>query len=98
MPGIDDAAPLPQLLGQVDKKKIIGLTCHADSLSRIRTSRLDSLGLNHTSKYTDLEKIYGELEYAERVFVHYDAYVIDVTDKSIEETSYLVEDYLKQLD
>lgn len=90
--------PLPQLLGQVDKKKIIGLTCHADSLSRIRTSRLDSLGLNHTSKYTDLEKIYGELEYAERVFAQYDAYVIDVTDKSIEETSYLVEDYLKQLD
>ena len=90
--------PLPQLLAQVDKKKIIGLTCHPDNLSRIRTSRLDSLGLNHASKYTDLEKIYGELEYAEQVFAQYDAYVIDVTDKSIEETSYLVEDYLKHLE
>lgn len=90
--------PLPQLLAQVDKKKIIGLTCHPDNLSRIRTSRLDSLGLNHASKYTDLEKIYGELEYAKQVFAQYDAYVIDVTDKSIEETSYLVEDYLRNLE
>jgi regulator of PEP synthase PpsR (kinase-PPPase family) len=53
--------------------------------------------LNHTSKYTDLEKIYEELEYSKQVFEKYGAYVIDVTDKSIEETAYVVEDYLKKL-
>jgi regulator of PEP synthase PpsR (kinase-PPPase family) len=89
--------PLPQLLNKVEKKKVIGLTCHPDNLSRIRTNRLDSLGLNHTSKYTDLEKIYEELEYSKQVFEKYGAYVIDVTDKSVEETAYVVEDYLKKL-
>jgi regulator of PEP synthase PpsR (kinase-PPPase family) len=31
------------------------------------------------------------------VFEKYGAYVIDVTDKSVEETAYVVEDYLKKL-
>lgn len=90
--------PLPQVLAEVDRKRIIGLICHPDNLSRIRSNRLDSLGLNHTSSYTNLEKIYAELEYSKQVFKEYGAYVIDVTDKSIEETAYMVEEYLKSFE
>ncbi|MGX7198009.1 pyruvate, water dikinase regulatory protein [Enterococcus olivae] len=88
--------PVPELLNKVDQKKIIGLLCHPDNLSRIRTNRLDSLGLNHHSNYTDLEKIYKELEYSKQVFKEFGAYMIDMTDKSVEETAYMVEEYLKK--
>lgn len=89
--------PLPKVLEKVEKKRIVGLVCQPDNLSRIRSSRLDSLGLNHSTSYTNLEKIYQELEYSYQVFEQYGAYVIDVTDKSIEETAYHIEEYLKEL-
>lgn len=89
--------PLPAVLDQVEKKKIIGLVCHPDNLSRIRGNRLDSLGLNHSTSYTNLEKIRKELEYSYEVFDKYAACVIDVTDKSIEETAYHIEEYLKNM-
>lgn len=88
--------PLPAVLSKVESKKIIGLICHPDNLARIRTNRLDSLGLNYQSNYTNLEKIYSEIDYSKEVFKKLGAYTIDVTDKSIEETAYLVEEYLKK--
>lgn len=90
--------PVPSLLSKVDSKKIIGLICHPDNLSRIRSNRLDSLGLSHQSNYTDLEKIYNEIYYSKAIFREFDAFVIDVTDKSIEETAHIVEDYIKSFD
>lgn len=88
--------PVPELLSKVDPSKIFGLVLHPDSLSRIRTNRLDSLGLSHQSNYTDLEKIYNEIDYSKKIFRQYGAYVIDVTDKSIEETAHIVEDQVKR--
>lgn len=87
--------PLPKSLDQVDSKRIIGLTCDPETLCRIREHRLDSLGLSNTTSYTNLEKIYEELSYANSVFETYGAKVIDVTNKSIEETAYLIEEYLR---
>ncbi|MFP3719973.1 pyruvate, water dikinase regulatory protein [Niallia circulans] len=89
--------PLPSILEEVEGQKLIGLICNPENLSRIRSNRLDSLGLSHSSSYTNLERIYEELEYSKQVFKKHNAYVIDVTDKSIEETAYLVEKHLKEV-
>lgn len=89
--------PLPQTLDKVDKKQIIGLICEPEKLAKIRSNRLHSLGLTNSTSYTDLEKIYQELDYSKEVFKKYQAHVINITDKSIEETAFLIEDYMKKL-
>ena len=88
--------PVPQVLDQVDSDRIIGLICQPEKLVKIRSNRLESLGLGHTTSYTDVEKVRRELAYAQSIFKKYQAQVIDVTDKSIEETAYLVEEHLKK--
>lgn len=88
--------PVPQVLDQVDSDRIIGLICQPEKLVKIRSNRLESLGLGHTTSYTDVEKVRRELAYAQSIFKKYQAQVIDVTDKSIEETAYLVEEHLKR--
>ncbi|CEI83285.1 putative pyruvate, phosphate dikinase regulatory protein [Oceanobacillus oncorhynchi subsp. incaldanensis] len=90
--------PLPQILEDVDPHKLVGLVCHPDNLSRIRSNRLDSLGLNHSTSYTDLEKIYNELDYSQQVFKRFGIFTIDVTDKSIEETAYVIEEHFKEME
>ena len=89
--------PLPQVLAKVDPERIIGLLCEPEKLSKIRSNRLNSLGLTQSTSYTDLEKIYEELDYSKEVFKKYRAHVINITDKSIEETAFLIEDHLKKL-
>ena len=89
--------PLPQVLEKVDPERIIGLLCEPEKLSKIRSNRLNSLGLTQSTSYTDLEKIYEELDYSKEVFKKYRAHVINITDKSIEETAFLIEDHLKKL-
>ena len=89
--------PLPQVLDKVDPERIIGLLCEPEKLSKIRSNRLNSLGLTQSTSYTDLEKIYEELDYSKEVFKKYQAHVINITDKSIEETAFLIEDHLKKL-
>jgi putative phosphotransferase SGO_0812 len=55
------------------------------------------LGLTQETSYTDLEKIYQELDYSKKVFRKYGARVINMSDKSIEETAFLIEEYLKKM-
>ena len=86
------------LANKVDKRRMIGLVCEPEKLVKIRSNRLNSLGLSHSTSYTDLEKIYQELDYSKEVFRKYQTEVINITDKSIEETAFLIEDYLKKLD
>ena len=77
--------PLPQILDKVDK------------LYKIRSNRLDALGLTQATSYTDVEKIYEELDYSKKVFKKYQSYIINITDKSIEETACIIEEHLKSL-
>lgn len=89
--------PLPQILDKVDRRRMIGLVCDPDKLAKVRSNRLDALGLTQTTSYTDIEKIYEELDYSKKVFQKYQAHVINMTDKSIEETACIIEEYLKSL-
>lgn len=76
---------------------MIGLVCDPDKLAKVRSNRLDALGLTQTTSYTDIEKIYEELDYSKKVFQKYQAHVINMTDKSIEETACIIEEHLKSL-
>ena len=89
--------PLPQVLDKVDKRRMIGLVCDPDKLAKVRSNRLDALGLTQATSYTDVEKIYEELDYSKKVFQKYQAHVINMTDKSIEETACIIEEHLKSL-
>ena len=89
--------PLPQVLDKVDRRKMIGLVCDPDKLAKVRSNRLDALGLTQATSYTDIEKIYEELDYSKKVFQKYQAHVINMTDKSIEETACIIEEHLKSL-
>ena len=89
--------PLPQVLEKIDSRRLIGLVCEPEKLVKIRSNRLDSLGLTQETSYTDLEKIYQELDYSKKVFRKYGARVINMSDKSIEETAFLIEEHLKKM-
>ena len=53
--------------------------------------------MTQETSYTDLEKIYQELDYSKTVFKKYGAQIINMSDKSIEETAFLIEEHLKKL-
>ena len=89
--------PLPQVLDKVDSRRLIGLICEPEKLMKVRSHRLDSLGLTQETSYTDLEKIYQELDYSKKVFKQFGAQVINMTDKSIEETAFLIEGQVKKM-
>ena len=78
---------IPQELFEIDSNKIFGLTIDKNRLQKIRQERLKSIKLPEESKYSDLSRIEKELDYALEIMNDLDCTIIDVTDKSIEETS-----------
>jgi len=69
------------------KPLLIGLTKDPDSLIEIRRNRLHLLAENRTTAYVDPEQVRAELQEARRLFSRLGCCVIDVTNRSIEETS-----------
>jgi len=67
------------------KEKIIGLTIQPDNLIEIRAKRLKTLGLSDKSIYTDKERVLKEINYAENVYKKIGCPVIDITSKAIED-------------
>jgi len=86
---------IPRELFEIPSRRIIGLTMDPEQILRIRTERLKSLGLTNSAKYATLPRILEELEYAENLMKTLGCYVIDVTDKAIEETAGLIIDYIQ---
>ncbi len=80
-------APLPVVLDSYEKPLIIGLVAAPDRIVQIREQRL--LGLNHHEQtdYIDVDRVRDEMREAKRMFVKKGYKVIDVTRRSIEETS-----------
>ena len=69
------------------KPLLIGLTKDPDSLIEIRRNRLHLLAENRTTAYVDPEQVRAEVQEARRLFLRLGCFVIDVTNRSIEETS-----------
>ena len=90
LPLIPDVA-LPEQLFQVERHRIFGLTASPDYIFNIRQERLRMMGLDTTSQYSDYERICEELSYAEELYARLVATVINVENRSIEETAQLIE-------
>ncbi len=83
VPGVDAPAELFALT----RPLIVGLTNDPDRLIQVRTQRLSSLHSDEDSEYTDLAKVRAEVTQARRLFTEHSWPVIDVSRRSIEETS-----------
>jgi regulator of PEP synthase PpsR (kinase-PPPase family) len=82
---------VPRQLYEIDNKKIFGLTLDKKILRDYRIERLKSLNIpSENSKYSDLNRIEKELAYAEEIMKDLDCKIIDITNKSIEETSDII--------
>lgn len=76
---------IPSELYKVDNKKIIGLIIDSDKLNNIREDRMAKIGLQ--LGYSDDFRIEKELEYAKKIMNKIGCKIINVTDKTIDETS-----------
>lgn len=86
--------PVPEIIYTLPKEKMFGLTCEPESLVKIRQNRLQALGLNQDANYSDLERIKKEIAYANELFEKLGIPVIDVTEKSIEESAFMIMEQL----
>lgn len=83
-------SPFPEIVASYKKPLIVGLTESPKRLENLRRSRLQSDNKNNAldgNEYLDLEAIEEEIRKARRLFSKYNWPVIDVTRKSVEETS-----------
>lgn len=77
---------LPKEILELEHPLIVGLTINPERLIEIRKNRLASLYQNSTD-YTDIETIMDECKASRRLYSQNRWPVIDVTQRSIEETS-----------
>ncbi len=78
----------PRELFDVDQKRIVGLIIEEKRLMELRSARLRNLRQNPHGDYADYGKVEEELEYCRRLYrKHPEWLVIDVTNKSVEESA-----------
>ena len=82
--------PLPEELFKIPAKKIVGLIIDPYKLNNIRSERLRAIGLEDEANYASIERIQSELDYAKAIMRRLHCQVLDVSNKSIEETASLV--------
>lgn len=83
---------IPSELYKVDNKKIIGLIIDSDKLNNIREDRMAKIGLQ--LGYSDDCRIEKELDYAKSIMKKIGCKIINVTDKTIDETSNEIISYI----
>ncbi|MBX5436524.1 MAG: kinase/pyrophosphorylase [Alicyclobacillaceae bacterium] len=90
VPLVPEVAPPEELFQIADRRKIIGLTIRPDKLNLIRQERLKSLGLTPDASYASHDRIVEELRYADEIMRRLNCFVIDVSDKAVEETAAII--------
>lgn len=83
-------AKLPEEIFQVDTNKLIGLTNDIDILNKFRRERMRSYGVDEKGLYSDDNRIEKELQYANDVYERLQCPIINVAERSIEETATLI--------
>ena len=78
---------LPNSLYELKKPLIVGLIINPEKLVQIRQSRLVSIGQEAVSDYIDIESIKLEVAESRKLFAKLNCSIIDVTKRSVEETS-----------
>lgn len=80
--------PLPETLLTATKPLMVGLTINPARLVEIRKSRLNSINQDdHPSTYVDMEKVVAEVEESKKFFRQRKWPIINVTNRSVEETA-----------
>ena len=87
---------IPDQIYQVDPKKIFGLTNDPSILNNIRRERMISYGLNPDTTYSNMDNIQAELDFAMELYKKLGCPIINVANKSIEETATLIMESLKE--
>lgn len=87
---------LPPEIFKVDKRRIFGLTNDIKVLSEIRKERMISYGLNSKNNYSNKKRIKKEIDYTLDLYNKIDCKVINVSNKSIEETAALIIGHLNK--
>ena len=78
---------IPSSLYELKKPLIVGLIINPEKLVQIRQSRLASIGQEAVSDYIDIESIKVEVAESRKLFAKLNCSIIDVTKRSVEETS-----------
>ena len=86
VPIIKDMDP-PPALSEVDRNRIIAVTIHAVRLAELRQSRINRLARGVPLDYARVEHVQNELDWAALVVRRERWPVVDVTNKSIEESA-----------
>ncbi|MCB5935097.1 MULTISPECIES: pyruvate, water dikinase regulatory protein [Bacillaceae] len=95
VPIVPEVAP-PKEIFEIPRSKCVGLTISPEKLNEVRKERLKSMGLNAESNYASMERIFEELDYANRIMKRIGCPIIDVSNKAIEETANLIIHTLKR--
>lgn len=80
-------SPLPRETLNIDKRRVVALTINPSRLQMIRLERKRNLNNVDLGDYTQMEQVKDEVTYGLRLYRDFGCPVIDVTYKSIEETS-----------
>jgi regulator of PEP synthase PpsR (kinase-PPPase family) len=88
--------PLPDIIETLKKPLIVGLTISPDVLVQIRKNRLLSLNEDTATDYIDIEKVKDELIEVRKIFTKNNWPVIDVTRRSVEETTATIIQYFQK--
>lgn len=95
IPLVPEVAP-PEELFALPRRKVVGFTISPKLLYEIRQARLKAIGLSPSADYADYGRILKELDYAEEIMKRIGCFIIDVTNKAVEETaSNVLEIYYK---
>lgn len=82
--------PVPKEVYEKDVNRVIGLIANPEKIISVREQRLKSLGLTSGAKYANYDRIREELDYSKQVMEELGCFVIDVSDKAIEETAEII--------
>lgn len=87
---IGPSIQLPKEIWNINPERIFGLTSNANNIKKIRQARMISYGLNEETPYSNSDHIQKELDYADQLYKKIGCLVINVHDKSIEETATII--------
>lgn len=79
--------PVPEVLFNVDRRRVIGLVVEAEQIAARRRWRQHRLGVSMGSRYVNQESAEDEVEWARRLFRRHGWASVNLTDKSIEESA-----------
>lgn len=85
---------VPKELFEMNRKKVFGLTIDPLRLIEVRKKRLDKFsgGFLNNIEYVNDERILEELEFSDKIVRRLGCRVIDVTQRAIEDTAFLIMD------